>query len=56
MIANTDYAPIKSTNNQRRKFMGKILALGGLGLVLDKLVPRCARAKVDGKYTKIRGA
>lgn len=51
MIADTDFPQIGNTNSQRRKFMGRILTLGGLGLVLGKLSPHTAQAKVDGKYT-----
>jgi hypothetical protein len=51
MIANTDCPQTGPTGIQRRKFMQRILAVGGLGLVLGKSAPRTARAKVDGKYT-----
>jgi carbonic anhydrase/acetyltransferase-like protein (isoleucine patch superfamily) len=51
MIANTDCALIDSKGEQRRRFMRKILAVGGLGLVMGQLAPRTARAKVDGTYT-----
>jgi hypothetical protein len=51
MIANTDYPQNDPKENKRRKFIGKILAVTGLGLVLGKLAPRSALAKVDGKYT-----
>jgi carbonic anhydrase/acetyltransferase-like protein (isoleucine patch superfamily) len=51
MIANTDYPEIDERGNLRRKFLGKILTVGGLGLVLGKLAPRSVQAKVDGKYT-----
>jgi carbonic anhydrase/acetyltransferase-like protein (isoleucine patch superfamily) len=51
MIANTDCPQVELKRKGRRNFMGRILAMGGVGLVLGKLAPRSVQAKVDGKYT-----
>ncbi len=47
MISNTD----NQTKIERRNFLGKMMAIGGLGLVLGKLMPKTAHANVDSKYT-----
>jgi len=51
MIANTDFPEMDENGSQRRKFIGKLCAVGGLGLILGKLSPTKSWAKVDGKYT-----
>jgi carbonic anhydrase/acetyltransferase-like protein (isoleucine patch superfamily) len=49
MISNTPFPETNDTG--RRKFLGKIVAVGGLGLLAGKLFPKAAGASVDGKYT-----
>lgn len=49
MISNTSFPEMNESG--RRKFLGKVMALGGLGLLFGKLFPKTAIANVDGKYT-----
>ncbi len=49
MISNT--ATPEMENSERRKFLGKLMAVGGLGLILGKLMPKAVQANVDTKYT-----
>lgn len=51
MIANTHTPEVNKDGTLRRRFFCKIMALGGLGWVFGKIMPKAAHAKVDGKYT-----
>lgn len=53
MISNTDIPEIDAHGNLRRRFLGKLLAiagLGSLGMFAGKAMPAKAHAKVDGRY------
>jgi len=54
MIGNTDTPEIDEYGNLRRRFLSRLVTIGGLGslgILLGKVVPKKAHAKVDGKYT-----
>ena len=54
MIANTDTPEIDENGNLRRKFLGRLVTIGGLGslgILMGKVMPKKAHAMVDGKYT-----
>jgi len=54
MIANTDTPEIDESGKLRRKFLGRMVTIGGLGslgVLMGKVMPKKAHAMVDGKYT-----
>jgi carbonic anhydrase/acetyltransferase-like protein (isoleucine patch superfamily) len=50
MVTNTDVPETHSNQYGRRGFLGKLLAIGGLGLVMGKFIPRTVSAGVDSHY------
>lgn len=50
MISNTP-TPTINEESGRRKFLGKVMAMGGLGLILGKFLPKSVQASIDSKYT-----
>lgn len=54
MIANTNIPELDENGNLRRKFLSRLVVfggLGGLGILMGKIMPEKAHAMVDGKYT-----